>query len=475
MLMTQATEIIKPNVTDHRTGRALALTVLLVGAFLPPLDYFIVNLALPAIQTGLHATGAQLQLVISSYASAYAVFLITGGRLGDIFGRKRMFMIGLTGFVLASALCGFAPNGNVLIAGRLLQGASAAVMAPQVLATIRTMFSAGEQTRVMGYYGSVFGMASIVGQLGGGILITLRPFGLDWESIFLINVPIGILALVGAAKLLPESRSEQRTRIDLLGVALLSTFLGLVIYPLTRGREAGWPPWTFVALFLSLPALFLFVIAEKRIAKRGGDPLVDFRLFKSGSFVIGLTITFLFYCISVFFLTYGIYLQNGFGWNVLACGVAIMPFAVGFFFGPFISHEFARRVHANVLAAGFILMTIGYVLIVAQLHFGDGPGPIFYAGLFFAGVGQGFVFPSLVRIVLAEVEPEKAGLAAGMVTSTLQIGAAVGVAAIGGLFFTVLGGHSTATAYSQAFETVLVVVVLLLLCCTALAKLLNRH
>ena len=228
--------------TEIRSSHRLAIVVLLMGAFLPPLDFFIVNLALPAIREGLRATGSEQQLIISCYASAYAVLLITGGRLGDLYGRKRMFMTGMGCFILASAVCGFAPNGLVLIGGRILQGASAAVMAPQVLATIRVLFSEQEQPRVIGLYGSVFGLASVVGQLLGGALITWHPLGLTWQSIFLINVPIGVLALAGAVRFLPEIPPSRRVRIDLLGVALLSFFLGSIIYPLTCGREAGWPP-----------------------------------------------------------------------------------------------------------------------------------------------------------------------------------------------------------------------------------------
>jgi len=217
--------------TTHRSSRTAIITVLLMGAFLPPLDFYIVNLALPAIRNGLQATGGQLQLIVSCYSSAYAVFLITGGRLGDLYGRKRMFIAGMAGFMLASAICGLAPNGSVLILGRILQGASAAVMAPQVLATIRTIFSAEEQPRVIGLYGSVFGLASIVGQLFGGALITLHPLGLTWQSIFLINIPIGIITLIGAMRFLPEIRASSRPKIDLAGVLLLSLFLTSIIYP----------------------------------------------------------------------------------------------------------------------------------------------------------------------------------------------------------------------------------------------------
>jgi MFS family permease len=245
---------------------------------------------------------------MSCHASAYALFLITEGRLGDLFGQKCMFMAGMAGFILASLICGIAPNGSVPILGRILQGTSAVVMAPQVLATIRTIFWVKEQPRVIGLYGSVFGLASIVDQLFGGALITWHPLGLAWQSIFMINIPIGILALTGAVKFLPEIRPPGRLRVDLVGVLLLSLFLGSIIYPVTRGREARWPAWTFVSFAASIPLFAFFIAFERWLARSGGNPLVDLGLFKNSTFVAGLAMAFLFYCISVFFLTFGIYL-----------------------------------------------------------------------------------------------------------------------------------------------------------------------
>ena len=444
-------------ITRHNRSRTPIIAVLLLGAFLPPLDFYIVNLALPAIRNGLQATGGQLQLIVSCYASAYAVFLITGGRLGDLYGRKRMFIAGMAGFIIASAICGLAPNGSVLILGRILQGASAAVMAPQVLATIRTIFSVEEQPRVIGLYGSVFGLASIVGQLFGGALITLHPLGFTWQSIFLINIPIGILALMGAFRFLPEIQPSSRPKIDLVGVLLLSLFLGSIIYPLTHGREAGWPALTFVSFAGSIPLLGLFVWFEDWLGKMSGSPLVDLRLFKNRTFVAGLSMAFLFYCISVFFLTFGIYLQNGLGWTSLASGIGILPFAFGFFAGTLQSAKLYARIGNHILSAGFGLLAGGFAITAATLHAGFGPGVIFYIGLICAGVGQGLLQPSTVRIVLTEVEPEQAGLAAGVVTSILQIGSAVGVAAVGSVFFTVLGQQSNPGAYGNAFASALAV------------------
>jgi MFS family permease len=241
-----------------------------------------------------------------------------------------MFITGLPGFVLSLVLCGFAPTAAILVAGRVLQGVSAAVLAPQVLATIRNLFSTAEQPKAIGLYGAVFGLASVLGQLLGGALITWKPFGFTWQSIFLINVPIGLFAIAGAIKFLPETRLSRRVRIDLIGVLLLSLLLGSIIYPLTQGREAGWPAWTVVSFGASIPILALFVAVENKVARAGGEPLIDLQLFKNSTFTVGLALAFLFYCMSAFFLTFGIYLQSGLKWSALASGFGILPYTLGF-------------------------------------------------------------------------------------------------------------------------------------------------
>ena len=468
-----ATSVDKAQPRFERQG--LALAVLFVGAFLAPLDYFIVNLALPSIHAGLNASDAQLQLVVSAYASAYAVLLITGGRLGDLYGRRRMFMTGMAAFVVASALCGFATSGHMLVISRIVQGIAAAVMAPQVLATIRAVVPLHQQTKVMSLYGFVFGLSSIVGQLGGGALITYRPFGLDWRIIFLINIPIGIAAFVGTWKFVPENQPATRTGIDVKGVALLSAVLLLVIYPMTHGREAGWPAWTFVMFALAVPAFALFVMTEQRVERGGGHPLVDLQLFRNRAFALGLVLAFLFYCNSAFFLTYGIFLQTGLHWTPLASGMAIMPFAIGFVVGPLASPAVVRRIGAHVLTLGFSMMTVGFTVTGWSATQSATPDLLFYGGLVCAGVGHGLLLPSIMRIVLLEVVPEKAGLASGVVSSTLQIGSAFGTAAISGAFFGAIGGRAAPGDYAHAFQVSLAINALLMFVCIGLSVLLVRH
>ncbi|WP_296652938.1 MFS transporter [Paraburkholderia sp.] len=446
-----------------------ALVVLLVGAILPPLDYFIVNLALPAIRDGLGAQATELQLVVSAYACANAVMQITGGRLGDLYGRKRMFMAGMTGFVVASTLCGLATSGTILVGGRILQGLFAAILAPQVLATIRSVFTPQEQLRVMGLYGFVFGVAAVIGQLGSGALISLHPFGLGWRAIFLVNLPIGVLALIGSWRFIPESRRPSGQRIDVPGTILLSLFLLMLVYPLTRGRESGWPVWMLVCLIGSLPMLGLLLRVEWRRLVNGKDPLLDVRLFRNPVVALGLVLAFLFYTLSAFFLTYGIYLQGGLQWSPLASGLAILPFGAGFLSSPLLMPRLVHRFGSyRVLTLGFLLLA-GGLAVAAALADVRAPGAGFYLGLAAIGMGQGLVLPSVVRIVLAEVEPERAGAASGMVTATLQIGAAVGAATLGGVFFARLGAAPDVVDYVHAFRTSMFALVAILLPCALLS------
>ncbi|MGU7773076.1 MFS transporter [Burkholderia sp. MR1-5-21] len=399
-----------------RSHHGWALAVLLVGALLPPLDYFIVNLALPAIRDGL------------------------------------------------------AGSGTVLVAGRILQGLFAAILSPQVLATIRSVFTPHEQVRVMGFYGFVFGLAAVIGQLGGGALISLHPFGLGWRVIFLVNLPIGVLALLGSWRFIPESRPPRGQQIDVPGTILLSLFLLMLVYPLTRGREEGWPLWMVACLAGALPMLGLLLNVEGRRLANGNDPLLDVRLFRNPVVALGLALGFLFYSMSAFFLTYGIYLQGCLRWSPLASGFAILPFGLGFLSSPLLMPRLVGRFGAyRVLTLGFAMLTAG-LAAAATLADASAPGPGFYLGLAAMGIGQELVLPSIVRIVLAEVAPERAGVASGMVSATLQIGAAVGAATLGGVFFSRLGAHPGTLDYVHAFRTSMLALAAVLAMCLLLSS-----
>jgi EmrB/QacA subfamily drug resistance transporter len=438
-------------VADPR--RWLALWVLLTGAFLPILDFNVVNLALPAIRQNLGATSSEVQFVISAYAATYAVFLITGGRLGDLFGRKRMFMLGVAGFTLASVLCGVAWSPPILVAGRILQGLTATVMAPQVLASIRVLFPSAEQGRALAFYGATFGLANICGQLLGGVLVSIQPFGFAWQTIFLINVPIGLVALLGSLLVLRDSRAEHAQRLDLGGVVLLSLTLALLVYPLVEGRETGWPAWMIVMLIACPVILLAFVRFEARLSDRGGDPLVQLSLFRSSGFVAGLVMALAFYMLSSFYLTFAVYLQSGLHKSPLEAGIATLPFAVGYFVSSLASSPVMQRLGVRALTLGFVLQVLGFsavMLAVSKMLAGS-----LGVGLAVAGVGFGIVMPSVIKAVIGGVDQRHAGLASGIVISTFQIGAALGVAVIGGIFYYALGTGQTMDAYAHAFTVAL--------------------
>ncbi len=441
---------------DADPRRWLALCVLLAGTLLPPLDFFIVNVALPATQADLQATPALAQLVVSVYAAAYAVTLILGGRLGDLYGRKRMFIVGMLGFGVASALCGCAPSPGVLVAGRLLQGISAAVMAPQSLASIHAIFPAQEKSRALGMYGATFGAASVAGQLLGGLLVSVDLFGLGWRTVFLINLPIIALAVPAAISWVRDSRAEQAGRLDIVGALLLATGLLAVVVPLIEGRERGWPWWCVVLLALGPPLLLAFWRCEQRQERRHGTPLVPPSVLASPGLRRSLAATFFFYTIAPFFLVFAVYEQTGLGHDALTAGLAVLPLGIGFLLGPLGSAAVARRLGTNTAAFGMGLEVVG-MLAAASLAWADAAAWL-TVPLFLIGLGQGVALPALVRLNVDQVDARWAGLAAGLVNATLQISAAVSTAAIGGLFFSLSSHGAGPGAVKAAFSVALLAI-----------------
>jgi EmrB/QacA subfamily drug resistance transporter len=445
----------KPGIseTEGYPRRWLALPVLLTGAFLPVLDFTVVNLALPAIRQDLGATSSEVQFVISAYAATYAVFLITGARLGDWLGRKRMFMLGVAGFTVASILCGIAWSPGVLIAGRILQGLTATVMAPQVLASIRVLFPPAEQGTALGLYGAIFGLANTLGQILGGVLVSSHPFGLTWQAIFLINAPIGAAAFIGSALFLHDSKASRAQRLDMGGVVLLSATLGLLVYPLVQGPEMGWPLWILAMLIASPAALLVFVGFERRLLTRGGSPLVDVTLFRNAGFTMGVVMALLFYMVSAFYLMFSVYLQGGLRLTARDAGMQMLPFGIGYFLASFASAGIMRRRGPRALTLGFGIQVLGFAMVALTVA-GALPKSL-EPGLAIAGVGFGIVMPSVIKAVIGGIDERHAGLASGVVITTLQMGAALGVATIGGIFFSLLGAGQELASYAHAFAVAL--------------------
>ena len=435
------------DIVDSR--RWMALAVLLTGTLLPPLDFFIVNVALPAIRTNLHASPGDARLVVSVYAAAYAVTLILGGRLGDIYGRKRVFIFGMLGFGIASALCGFAPSPAVLVAGRLLQGVMAAIMGPQSLASIHAIFPAEEKNRALSFYGATFGLASVAGQLLGGVLVSADLFGLGWRSVFLINLPVIVLAIPAATVLLRENRAEKSEKLDIPGAILLAAGLLAFVLPLIEGRENNWPWWCKILLITSIPLLLTFWQYEKKIESKGASPLVYPSLFMKSGLRKNLAAAFFFYALASFFLIFAVYEQGGLGHDTLATGLAILPLGIGFFLGPWCSPLIVRRLGSRTAAFGMILEVTG--LIFAAILALNRSTSYLFLPLFIIGFGQGIAIPALVRLNVDQVDPRFSGLAAGLVSATFQISAAVFVALIGGLFFTLAPDGASAPEIQFGF------------------------
>jgi MFS family permease len=431
--------------------RWLAFIVLLAGGFLPPVDFFIVNVSLPSIHESLRATSGEIQLVISAYASGYAVLLITGGRLGDLYGRRLFFLLGMCVFTLTNAVCGLAASPVVLVLGRLVLGLSAAILVPQVLASIRALYDdERELARALGFYGVMMGLAAATGQFLGGALVQWDLLGLGWRLVFLAKIPISLTILLAAWLVLPETGGRRAMPLDLGGAGLLSLALACVVVPLSEGRGQGWPFWMFLLLAAAPALIGWFLWHEDRLAAHGGMPLLDLSLFRIVSFRRGVVIATLFFFTTSFYLLFSIYQQEGRGLGPLQTGLAIVPYGIGLFLGPFAGASL-QRFHPTLLALGMSVQVVGYAGIGVIVALGLAGWPTAVA-VFVAGFGQGVAFPRLYTMALGEVPPHQAGVASGIINSGLQVGGAVSVAAIGTLFFAWLGTAPDERAYARAFS-----------------------
>ncbi|HWE74395.1 MAG TPA: MFS transporter [Stellaceae bacterium] len=437
--------------TDLSPGRRrLAFYALLGGALLPSLNTFIVTIALPAIRAALDASDSETNLIVAGYSSAYAVCLVTGGRLGDLYGRRLMFLIGMAGFTLSSLLCGIAPNSAVLVSARIFQGVTGALIAPPVLAALRSLFSGEDIPWALNVYGTGVGVAVAAGQLLGGVLIAADIGGLGWRSAFLINVPIGLIVIAAALALVPESGGSEKPRLDVIGVLLLSAALGSLVAGLSIGRGQGWSPFVLGLIAASPLLLAWFFAFEKRMAREGGMPLLDPALLEIDTFRRGLIVALLFFFTSPFYLFFSLYLQAGLGEGALAAGLAVLPYGVANFIGPMMATRAGPRLRRWLFGLGMgVQIFVGYAGVALCAATQTGGIPLFFV-LFMGGFGQGVAMPEMISFILGDVPGKDTGFAAGAMNSTLQIGSAISVAAIGALFFTVLGDGSGPAAYGHA-------------------------
>ena len=434
-----------PPASEPDPRRWLALASVMTALFMVLLDVSIVNVAIPAIRSNLAANNADIQFVIAGYGLAYAVLLITGGRLGDIFGRKRLFIIGMSGFVIASALCGLAQSAIMLDLSRVLQGAMAAMMYPQVLSVIQVTFPPQERARVFGLVGAVIGMATITGPLVGGLIIRDDITGGSWRWIFLVNLPIGIGALIAATRLITELRAPNATRLDVGGVILATAGILLLVYPLVEGQVAGWPAWTFICMALSPVMLALFILYERSLPSTR-FPLVQLSLFRIRSFSVGVAISALFIAgIPAFFFTFSLMLQVGLGFSALNAGLTTIPWSMASAFASFMSTRVAPRLGKWTIAIGSALLVVGILgVILTLLIVGTKvTGWDLIPAFLISGLGLGTVIAPLLNIILSGVPSRDAGSASGVLTTFQQLGGAIGVAVVGVVFFGLLSSRAT--------------------------------
>lgn len=464
------------SLTSAAFRRWLGLVVLLTGSFVTSLDSFIVFVAVPSIRTSLGATFGETELIVAGYTLTAAVGLIVSGRLGDTFGRRRMFMIGFGAFTLASGLCGIAQSPVALIVSRLIQGCAASVLIPQVFALIRVTFTdAKERAKAFGWMGVTIGVGAIAGQIVGGLIIAADMWHLAWRPIFLINLPVGICALIGAPLLVAESVNDAKERLDLVGALLSALGLSLLLYPLIEGREAGWPIWSLSMMGAGVVVLGVFGLHQRWKTSQGAFPLLNTDLFRDRGFTVGLFLILLFFgTIGPLMLSFSYLAQIGFARSPMTAALDFSPLAACFTIASLLA---GRRTHhgaRKLLAAGAVVVAVGALAAYLVCSVLASPTPEYLIlPLMVLGVGQGMFMTPVLNVVLSAIPENHSGAASGVLTTVQRAGYALGVAALEVPFFTTLdsahiAGSSQSAAYIAAFAAVavciLVTMILSLFC-----------
>ncbi|WP_020673775.1 MFS transporter [Amycolatopsis nigrescens] len=449
----------------------LALAAVLVSSFMSFFDFTVVYVALPAIQDDLATSYAAVQWVAIGYALPFALLLITGGRIGDILGHRQAFLIGLLGFTLASAVASVVTSVGLLALTRVLQGIAGAVLAPQVLALFRTLVPPDKRAGAMAAYAGTVGLATMSGPILGGVLVGANLFGLGWRSIFLLNVPLGLVALAGGFLCLPASLGRGRLRLDFGGILLATVTLLLLLCPLMYGQTTGWPWWDWAGLAAFLPALAVFIGHQRRRHGTGKDTLIALPLFRMREFNAGIAVNFVVASVLTGFLfVFAVYLQDGLGYPPPVAGATMAIGAVATTVASMMALRLVKRFGRRTLVVGAVLVVVSFGLIVTSVHFAQTPagaGELAVALTLF-GLGTGLVSTPILNMTMSAVPVSDAGSAAGLFTTFRQIGAAVGVALNGVVYFAVLGtgiaeSHTGAIKATALFDGGVGIVMLALL------------
>jgi EmrB/QacA subfamily drug resistance transporter len=419
-------------------GRRIAMAVLLLANFMNLIDVTIVNVAIPSLQTDLGASDSGIAWIVAAYIFTFALWLVPAGRMGDLYGRRRMFLIGVAVFTVASALCGLATSTETMIAARVAQGLGGALMTPQTLALVPALFPPQERGAVFALFGVTAGLAAVAGPILGGVLIGADILGLGWRPIFLVNLPLGALAVWGALRLVPPVPGRPTLGVDFAGMALAGLAVLLALFPLIEGRSLGWPLWCFVLLAAAAPVTGLFVAWQRRQNARGAPQLIPASLLGARSFLLGGGAAALFFSgVPGFFLVLALYLQVGHGLTPLQSGLTTTPFSVGIFAASVLSSRLGARWPRRRIALGAVLVAAA-MLALRELVLAGGEAIDWWRyalPLAVAGIGLGTAVSPLFQTALADVPPDAAGVASGAVQALQQVGSAFGVAIMGELFF----------------------------------------
>jgi len=435
--------------TRRGAGNGALLAIVLTGQFMAILDVTVVNVALSTLRADLRASGAGLQLIVGGYTIAYAVLLVTGARLGDLAGHRRMFMTGLGLFTASSLACGLATSAAMLVGFRLAQGAGAALMVPQVLSLIQRSFDGTGRARALSIYATVIAGGAVAGQIAGGLLVDADIAGSGWRPAFLINVPVGVGLLVASARWLPGDRGEGNRRLDPAGLVTLAGAVLAFVVPLVLGREQGWPLWCWIGLGAAVVLAGVFVAVEGRaetdaLAPRP-SPLIPVRLLRAPGLVTATgAIAAMMIAYGGFLFVSALHLQRGLGFGPLRSGLTFVPGAVSFAFASLNWRRVPARWHRVMVAAGLGVAAAGFVVLALALRGGATGGAGLYCGLVLFGAGMGAGFSPLMARALAGVPVADAADASGMLATVVQLAQVVGVAVFGAVQLSLAGGFAPA-------------------------------
>ncbi len=444
-------------------GRWIAMAALLVAGFMNLIDVTIVNVAIPSLQTAFGATDSQIEWVVAIYILTFALLLLPMGRLGDVVGRRRMFIWGVVVFTIGSALCGLAPSIWGLVGARVVQGIGGAMMTPQTLAIVPALFAPRERGLAFALFGMSAGLASVAGPVLGGVLIGADLWGLDWRPIFLVNIPVGVIAVVGALRYVPDLPANKGLELDGVGIALAAAATLCILFPLIEGRQIGWPWWLFAMMAAAVPLLYLFVRWQRHRAATGRAQLLPIALFRNRNFMVGTGLVMLLFAgIPGFFLVLAILLQVGNGFTPLQSGLTTIPFSIGVLAASVLAGRLGNRYLRPRISLGGLLLAACMILLpfVTPQAAGEISRNVFMLPLLLGGLGLGTAISPLFNTVLGQIKDSDTGSASGALQSFQQLGGALGLAIMGQLFFAhvtdrLAQGADVVPTYSNALQSAL--------------------